>query len=492
MDSARDPKTFVSRFELDYFQRARNMRRWKWALSLIALVLSSVMVGAFVSIPRLHTAFQTAPVSHSHAAFGDNCAACHDQPFGTAGRFFSGTRGGTVSDAKCLTCHDAGQHTPHQLHNIGVDGKASGCIDCHKEHRGDALSNLSDLTCTMCHADLKTDNGQPHFHAHINHLADGHPPFGTWRKSPLVDPAGGKFSFNHKRHLELANELKDVSKESRPLLVAEAEKLSKLDCAYCHQTDTDMKRMQPIRYDDHCAACHPLNVQAMPAAHWPDDVSAAFAKQTLAHPAPGEGPAKIRATLLERYLRMSDRARLVAPAGAEPAILRSDEDPKEIQERERVAADRARKTEAQLFDRVGAGCALCHKELKRTDGLPEYAHPHQQRGRWKDELANWPTDRLRHKAYEDEANRWHPLATFNHAVHRVSACTDCHAARNSSRTEDVLIPTIDNCLNCHNRSATSAHSNCLTCHDYHDRSQEQPARFVTPDALKALLQRAKP
>ena len=56
----------------------------------------------------------------------------------------------------------------------------------------------------------------------------------------------------------------------------------------------------------------------------------------------------------------------------------------------------------------------------------------------------------------------------------------------------VLIPTIDNCLQCHNRSATSAHSNCLTCHNYHDRSQEQPARSVTPDALKALLQRAKP
>ncbi len=276
------------------------------------------------------------------------------------------------------------------------------------------------------------------------------------------------------------------------MLIAEAEKLRKLDCAYCHQADADMMRMQPIRYDDHCAACHPLNVQAMPAAHWPESVAAALAKLPLIHPAPGEGPAKIRATLLERYLTMSNRAKLAAPVGAEPAILRSIDDVKEIQEAERVAADRARQTEAQLFDRAGIGCAQCHVEIKRVDGLPEYAYPHQQRGRWKDELASWPTSRLREKCYSDAANRWHPLATFNHAVHRVSACTDCHDVRNSSKTEEVLIPTIDNCLQCHNRSSTSAHSNCLTCHNYHDRSQEQPARRVTPDALKALLQRAKP
>jgi hypothetical protein len=493
MDSARDPKTFVSRFELDYFQRARKLRRWKWGLSLAALVVSGVLVAALVAAPRFHTAFQAAPVSHSHAGFGDNCSACHDQPFGTASRFMPGSRVGTVSDGKCLACHDAGRHDPHQMHNTGPDGKASGCIDCHKEHRGDALSKLSDIACINCHSDLKTDDNAARFHAKINHFTDGHPPFGTWRKAPITDPAGGKFFFNHKRHLELANELKDVPKASRPQLVAEAEKLRQQDCAYCHKTDADMKRMLPVRYDDHCAACHPLNVQAAPAAQWPADVAAEFARTPLAHPSHDEGPAKIRAAILQRYLALAGKAKpATAAAPTEPPILRSPDEAKEIQEQERVAMERTRQTESQLFDRAGSGCGQCHKETGRKDDLPEYAHPHQQRGRWKDEIANWPVERLRNATYADAANRWYPLATFDHGVHRTSACTDCHAARTSAKTEDVLIPTIDTCMTCHNRSTAAAHSDCLTCHHYHDRGQERPTRTETPDALKALMQRAKP
>jgi hypothetical protein len=494
MDPARDPKTFVSRFELDYFQRSRKLRRWKWMLSFAALLVSGVAVAAMMVIPRFHAAFQSAPVSHSHSGFGDNCTACHDQPFGVAvSRFFPGSKVGTVSDAKCLACHDAGRHTLHQLYNTGLGGKSSGCIDCHKEHRGDTLSRLSDIACTNCHGDLKTDDNAKRFYDRIHHFTDGHPAFGAWRKTAIIDPAGGKFFFNHERHLELANELKDIPKETRPFLIAEAERLRQQDCAYCHKSDPDMKRMLPIRYDDHCAACHPLNVQAVPAAHWPNDVAANFAKTPLSHPGPGESSAKIRAEILDRYVELAGRAKpATAGTTTEPPILRTNEDAKEIQEKERIAMEHTRQTETQLFDRAGASCALCHKEKDRRDGLPRYEFPYQQRGRWKDEIVYWPVERMRAAVYADAANRWYPLATFDHGVHRIYACTECHAARTSNKTEDVLIPKIDNCLVCHNRSSTSAHANCLTCHHYHDRSQERSARPETPDALRSLMQRVKP
>lgn len=489
MDSARDPKSFTNRFELDYFRRARAMRRWKWSLSLAAMLICGLAMATLMAAPALHSVFQAAPVSHAHAAFGANCSACHDQPFGTLSRILPGSKVGTVSDGKCLTCHDAGRHAEHQLHNTAADGKkSSGCIECHKEHRGNELSKLSDVACTNCHASLKTKAGTASYHATIHHFADDHPAFGAWRKQPLTDPAGGKFEFNHQRHLALITELKDVSIETRPQLMKEVTELAKQSCAYCHQADADMKRMQPIRYDAHCAKCHPLNVQAMPVAHWPDDVAKAFAQYPLPHPGVGEGPAKIRATLLQRYLSLTDQVKPAAAPSTEPPILRSNTDPKEVQERERLATERTRQTEAQLFNRPGVGCSLCHKEINRVDGLPEFAKPHQQRGRWYDELGNWPVKRFQSGVYADAANRWHPHATFNHAMHRTIACTHCHAAVASTKTEDVLIPARETCVQCHNKSATSARSECLTCHSYHDRSQEQPVRTVTPE----LLQRAKP
>lgn len=493
MDPARDPKTFAARFEFDYFRRARPLRRWKWWLSAAALVVSTVVVATLMAAPRLHTAFQAAPVSHSHAFFGEHCAMCHDQPFGVAARLIPGSRAGTVSDGKCLACHDAGLHSPHQLQHVGADGKAAGCIECHKEHRGEALSKLPDLACVNCHGDLKTSSGTKNIAGHIHHFADDHPSFAAWRGADLIDPAGGKFRFNHKRHLELSNELKDIDPATRPGLAAEFAKLWQLDCAYCHQQDADMKRMLPISYDDHCSKCHPLSIQAMPANHWPADAAASFAKQPVPHPKPGTGPESVRAEIIRRYLALGERAKpssaSVAPS---PSVLSSVEDSRTILEQERLAQVRTQQTESQLFN-GSTGCGLCHVELSRqSDGLPMYALSHQQHGRWDHVKSSWPIERLRTATYANDANRWHPLATFNHGVHRTYACTTCHSATHSTTTEQVLIPTIDTCRTCHNRSAASARSDCLTCHHYHDRSRERAALIDTPEILKPLLQRKQP
>jgi len=265
------------------------------------------------------------------------------------------------------------------------------------------------------------------------------------------------------------------------------------DCAYCHKLDGDMKRMLPIRYDQHCVACHPLNVKAMPADQWPADAAAEFGRHRLPHPGPHEDATKIRAAILQLYTRFSSQARPADPGVVMgPPILLTDDDAKKIQEQERINDQRTRLTETQLFDTAKNGCQLCHTEVARKDGLPEYADPHQPPNRWKDKSKQWPVERLQHSVYADAASRWHPLAKFDHGVHRTYACLDCHNVLNSKETSDVMIPTIDRCKTCHNQSTASARSGCLTCHSYHDRSQERPKLRETPDAMKATMQRATP
>ena len=48
-------------------------------------------------------------------------------------------------------------------------------------------------------------------------------------------------------------------------------------------------------------------------------------------------------------------------------------------------------------------------------------------------------------------------------------CEDCHAARNSKESADVLIPGIANCRACHGgaHAGDKVPTSCIACHDYH-------------------------
>lgn len=67
-----------------------------------------------------------------------------------------------------------------------------------------------------------------------------------------------------------------------------------------------------------------------------------------------------------------------------------------------------------------------------------------------------------------------PRALFDHKPHvRIRACADCHAIRGggvltSKSAEDVLVPTVAVCRECHKPSQTRA--DCATCHVFHPPS----------------------
>jgi hypothetical protein len=485
-----DPKAFPEWYESDYYRRPRPLRRAKVRTALAAAVLSLVVVAGTL-LPRNRTAYQAGPLSPPHAPFNTRCNVCHTEEFAPALRFFpSNSAVRSAPDEACLVCHPAGGHGRHQLKFSGADGQSANCAECHREHFGAvSLTRISDKHCTTCHANLPTDDDRHRFAATIRGFdaSGGHPGFGAWRgPGGLKDP--GTIRFNHKAHLELPEKLKDVPAARLGAMAEYLPHLADQSCTWCHQPDGERRYILTIRYESHCAGCHPLT--SRPAGEWPAAVSDAWAKTPLPHPARGETAQKVRAALLERYFRLLAKPHL--PAANEepvrPPVLSAPE-------RDR-AKQLAGQTEARVFAADGGdviselekpffqlkgGCAYCHLETSKPDarpvGLPVYALPHL-RGRWDD--VTFPDERFgpmngnrRSEAEQAARDRWFPYSRFNHDRHRELDCQACHRAAESTKTSDLLLPTIEDCRKCHGSPTAGARADCLECHLYHDRSRER-------------------
>jgi hypothetical protein len=409
--------------ELDYVKRRRRFRKVKTFVLWLALAAAVLFLG-YTYLPGKAAVFQAARVSPAHALWQDDCGQCHRQSFRTGARFVSlDEHVRSVPDEACTTCHAGPAHQSRQVYQ-------PACVLCHREHHGrPLLSAVEDSQCTQCHADLKTNDGQPRFHAHIHSFASDHPAF-----QKREDP--GTIRFNHARHLDLKPEaIQEQFKEAR----TELPKLKSKGCEYCHQaadvvdgqTKTDRERktldrperyMLPIRYDKHCQTCHPLTVESL-------------GDRPIPHPEHGESARTVHALLLEWFLVRSGESRLP------PAVTPGQVD--------RANADRAT-AERVLFNSAG-GCRYCHCETSqpssRNGGLPEYAPP--------------------------QINlRWFTHSKFSHSSHRFLDCTKCHHdAPTSKLTSDVLLPTMDICRECH-APGSGAKSDCAECHLYHDHVRD--------------------
>jgi pSer/pThr/pTyr-binding forkhead associated (FHA) protein len=89
--------------------------------------------------------------------------------------------------------------------------------------------------------------------------------------------------------------------------------------------------------------------------------------------------------------------------------------------------------------------------------------------------------------------RWFFTSKFTHTQHRNLSCESCHeAARQSTNTSDVLMPSRKNCTGCHGGQSVKTSSSCATCHGYHERSkvlmmQMAPSfRKGTPRAMRVF------
>jgi len=210
--------------------------------------------------------------------------------------------------------------------------------------------------------------------------------------------------------------------------------------------------MTPVRYDKHCAECHPLTVQIV--AETNDERVHQAAKAFGQEPAPHVAPDLVLAILRERLRLLAQRNPIIGldDRMSEPLRRLPGRRPAPLVPLELSGwvDDQASMVQRLLFDAAG-GCRYCHiakREGSHPSGLPEY------------DPTNVPAS-------------WFPHAKFSHARHGLMPCSACHEqARTSTRTADVLMPLKSKCAACHNNQTGSrmrARADCLECHQYHGR-----------------------
>lgn len=437
----RNQKNLSEWVELDYFRRQRRLKRWRRLLTWGTLVVCITGVAIAAVLPRAPRLVQAGRLSSAHSMFNDDCGRCHQENFQTTKKLLDwSAKHHVVTDKACTSCHDGPAHN-------GVALSPPACAECHREHRGRlSLARVADGHCTACHADLKT-----HRYGGASNLkyrdvksfeAGEHPDI-----APLTD--SGQLHFNHQKHLKDGGILgRDGKKEQ-------------LQCIQCHRPDTAGRYMQPIQYEQDCKRCHPLSIQLAGNSFASDrlkEVVAVFNKE----PAPHREPDIVRGVLRERLLKfVQDNPLSVVEKNdklLDPALF-GKRGPSAIEwQQARQGLDRI---EGRLFSsnqkefaedvlfNKGGGCVFCHIEEKRAGGGNELN----------------PLPVYRETSIK---KRWMEHARFNHERHRMLNCTECHPAKASAKTSDVLMPTLQSCQRCHNQAA-GVRSDCAECHSYHDR-----------------------
>jgi predicted CXXCH cytochrome family protein len=308
------------------------------------------------------------------------------------------------------------------------------CVVCHRDHQGPhGLARVADNFCTGCHADLKTIDGpSAHFERTVTAFA-AHPEFGVLRRG-ATDP--GVLLFNHAAHLPPEG-VRGV--DGQPV---------HLQCAACHQPTPDGRYMEPIRFAAHCANCHTSALVYD---------TERFRDQPSPH---GQTPEVVRGLLRQRYTdyiqqhpKELKRAKPVERPLPGPSGLREV-----TREEWSWVHERLQEAERILFLNAG-GCRYCHRVEATAKGW-DLTPP-------------------------DLPRRWLTSSKFSHFSHRLNPkpvrgdenCTVCHTgAPSSTKTADVLMPSIQSCRACHNHENLphSGRADCTECHTYHNQVGGRP------------------
>src|ERR1019366_10185462 len=115
--------------------------------------------------------------------------------------------------------------------------------------------------------------------------------------------------------------------KQHPHLETKYAKTANLDCADCHQVDSQRRYMAPIKYEEHCAACHHLTVTIL--GDLADAKLKPLATEFRRQPAPHQEPAVVRAVLRDRFVQFAQTNKLVgieAKADARPVPWRKPTD----------------------------------------------------------------------------------------------------------------------------------------------------------------------
>jgi len=368
-------------------------------------------------------------ISGPHPHFASDCNQCHQLPFVQ------------VRDEACLDCHqDITEHADPAKFDLPAF-RQSRCETCHKEHNGTAhLIQSTQGLCGDCHAGLSIlPNSDLN---NISDFATDHTEFRVslmtraglsrndpkaWQRISLDDPAirhETGLIFPHDVHLDKQGV--DGPQGSQVMV-----------CDDCHQTDASGNYMIPIAMEPHCQSCHRLEFD-------PDDI-----KRELPH---SDLP-NLRKMLNEFYSLAALRGGISDEEAPDLVTERRRPGKSLSREEQEVALKWALEKAEFVAEEVVEfrSCNLCHK-VERD--------PSTESG--------WMIPEV-----NTAQSRWMTKGDFDHQSHRNSSCETCHDAGGSKRSEDVLLPKIAVCRECHGgeHSENLLQSGCIECHDFHQQEQ---------------------
>jgi hypothetical protein len=512
-------KQLAARIPLNYYKNPDALTRWKRALALLALVLALGwwFGGDAWSRGQMARRVSHGPVAAVHATWENQCEVCH-VPFRPIGpqtwpAAYLGRVGVSFasSDAKCQVCH---QGPPH--HATQVDGQVPSCASCHRDHRGReaSLVRSPDRDCTTCHGDLARHiraGAQPGY-GDIHGFHQDHPEFAVVRvpgQTPVrlgekpQDPSD--LRFNHAVHMapgmKQGYTLGKITDKARGRYRGQGNTdVVQLECASCHVLDPgDLQRsttsaptsvgrggpgayMMPIVYENQCQGCHPLDISRPGAGR--RMVTAEDEARAGATPLPSltvpHGPQPdaiheflsngLAAQMLTTNPALGERRRMPGPSNPEVQKVREAIEASVLQAEQGLYQGTQTCTECHLYEPLKPG-----EEVRLAKGQA-------------------PNFRVRGPGVPPV---WLPHAVFDHTAHRTVNCRECHAKAYatgpdaSTTSEDVMLPGVDTCRQCHAPAQTVAGKprggvrfDCVECHRYHNG--DQPAQGVGALAQGAL------
>ena len=386
-------------------------------------------------------------LSLSHTGLEQNCKACHVNAFEA------------VRDESCKTCHQTvhDHADPFRIARAQPDLNQWGrvklafqetfnippgrCVECHTEHEGRTqMAATAQRFCSDCHQTLKEklpdtrlanagdfEDSHPEFQPAVLTRWDGNRPM-LQRVSLAAKPQeNSNLKFPHDMHLSKTNGVAQMARR----LGGEYGFGTALACKDCHDADPTGTRFQPVSMEEDCQMCHSLGLQTIGGT-----------VRLLPHGEPEQVVADIRA-----FYGSTGPYR---PSGL-PLAQYSRQRPGEVnfvRRAQDVARGRAAvpmRTEAMVrttFSDRGV-CGECHT-AGFTAGKPKIAP------------VAFPV-RYMHKGW------------FDHRPHATETCQSCHKAEASASSNDLLLPDLASCRECHGGETTSkaVPSGCAMCHDYH-------------------------
>ncbi|MBN4055399.1 FHA domain-containing protein [bacterium AH-315-K03] len=373
---------------------------------------------------------------------GDDCSACHKKAFQK------------VSDSACLDCHQSTDD--HFDNNAQIHSAFAGdqCQACHKEHNEPEVMVVSkDVLCVECHQRAIVSSRQdiPDIDAVNGFDVAQHPEFKLNYLLPKYNKKGTGFGVEWFNQLtEFASTQKEVSNLKFPHDVhLDGEKVQTLDrgetmvCNNCHILKSDQEHFENITMERHCSQCHDLVFDvADPERQLPHGNSRSVVQSIEEH---------FVRVYTDPNFKVSEKNKRRRRPGRVASADICDDSPFNC------AMQRATREAGIQFTQ--RGCINCHEVSDNGSD---------------DMYSRWTVLPVRINS------DWYARAQFDHLSHltqrgesETEMCSSCHEAQASTASSDVMIPEMNNCLDCHGDQSVEekVSMNCISCHAFHPDSQ---------------------